>query len=66
MMASERAALINARAATALAKVLGMMSDNMQRAFLGQAMAYPESAFLEVVKECGIGHNAIMGALRDG
>jgi len=64
MTANEKAALINARAAAALAEILGMMSDNMQRAFLGQAMAYPESAFLEVVEECGIGHNAIMDVLR--
>lgn len=63
MSPEERAAVINARAATAIVRALGMFSENMQRRLNGDSIAYPEASFDAVIFEEGIHWNAIHSLL---
>ncbi len=56
---------IQSQIACALIEALGMISLNMQRQSLGQAMAYEDVAFKSLIDKYGIHHNAVMEALRD-
>ena len=59
MNENQRAAFVVAQAAMLNAEVAGMQAENMARVHLGQAMAYQEDAFRDVVNKYQgtIGHN---------
>ena len=41
----------------------GMIAENKQREIEGKSMAYTEEAFLDLIKQHGIHHNAIITQL---
>jgi len=59
MSDEQKAAIINARCATALIRAMGMQSENQQRDHQGCAMAYTEADFIKVIEEEGTHWNAI-------
>jgi len=65
MTPEEKAAVINARAATALVRAMGMQAENLMRQQWGDSVAYAEDAFLKVIEEEGIHWNSIHGVLYD-
>ena len=64
MTEEQKAAVINARCATALIRSLGMQAENEQRKYRNEAMAYVEADFTKVIEEEGIGHNDIQTLLQ--
>lgn len=58
-----QAAYINAQVACAMITAMGMQAENMQRQAVGQSVAYGHSAFVNLIKEYGIHHNATVGSL---
>ncbi len=54
-----KAAVINARVATAMIRAMGMQAENQHRMNCGSSIAYGEEAFVAVVEEEGIHQNAI-------
>lgn len=65
MTPEEKAAIINARAATALIRAMGMQAENIMRQHRGHTIAYAENAFIKVIEEEGIHWNAIHPVLYD-
>jgi hypothetical protein len=63
MTPEEKAAVINARAATALIRAMGMQAENTMREHRGWAIAYAEDAFIKVIEEESIHWNAICSVL---
>jgi hypothetical protein len=55
----QKAAMINARCATAMIRAMGMQAENAQRQHRGESLAYNEEAFLQVIEEEGTHWNAI-------
>ena len=51
--------------ACANAEIAGMTAENMQRAALGQSMAYDEAAFVAVIENYPIHHNAVVEWMRN-
>jgi len=64
MNENQEAAYIMGMAVGGLIEALGMMSDNMQRQYKGEAMAYDEKAFYKLMEDRGLHHNAIVGLFR--
>jgi len=64
MTPEQTAAYVTAQAACANAEVAGMTAENMQRAALGQSMAYDEAAFVAVIENYSIHHNAVIELMR--
>lgn len=60
-----RVAYINAQIVCAQAEIAGMVAFNMQRAALGESMAYDEEEFLKIPIKYGIDHNSVIEYLRD-
>lgn len=54
-----KAAEINARAARAVVKALGMYSENMQRQARGHTIAYDDAAFFKLVDAEGLDDDSI-------
>ncbi len=54
-----KAAVINARVATAMIRAMGMQAENQHRTHRGDQIAYDETAFLNVIEEEGVHWNAI-------
>lgn len=48
------------------AVIAGMVAENMQRAAVGQSMAYVEDDFTRVIEASGIHHNAVLETLNAG
>lgn len=65
-MDSTGAAVVHAGAARALVRAMGMHAENQARAAAGQAPAYGEAAFLELIDQEGISWNAVMEEVRRG
>lgn len=59
MTDEQRAAVINARAATAMIRAMGMQAENDQRKHRNESMAYGEADFAKVIDEEGTHWNAI-------
>ena len=59
MTEEQKAAVINARAACAMIRAMGMQAENEQRKAEGFSMAYTEKAFFDLIAEEGIHWNAI-------
>lgn len=51
MNKEQRAAYINAQATAALIEAMGMVAENQQRAYRGEAMAYVASHFEVVIEK---------------
>jgi hypothetical protein len=64
MTPEQRAAYIMAMAACAMAEVAGMQAENQARAHRGEATAYNEQAFNDVISRNGIHHNAVLTLFR--
>ena len=60
MTDEQKAAYIMAQAAGANAEALGMAAENMQRAALGQSMAYSKDCFNLLERKYIIGHNDVI------
>lgn len=60
MDAGQQAAYIIAMAACAMAEIAGMQAENQQRIHTGEAIAYNEQAFADVILRNGIHHNAVL------
>ena len=63
MTEEQKAAVINARAATAMIRAMGMQATNMQRQHRGESMAYTSADFEKVIEEEGTHWNAIYTVL---
>lgn len=56
--------MVNAAAARAQARIAAMQALNQERQANSHALAYDEAAFLAVIDEEGIGHNAVLTTLQ--
>ena len=65
MTPEEKAAVINARVATALVRAMGMQAQNLMKQQMGDVIPYREAAFIKVIEEEGICWNSIHGVLYD-
>lgn len=65
MSPEEKAAVINARAATALIRAMGMQAQNLVKQQMGDVIPYREDAFIKVIEEEGVHWNSIHGVLYD-
>jgi hypothetical protein len=65
MNETERAVAVEARIVRCLVRALGMMSENLNRARRDEAIAYPASAFDDLIDEECVGENSVLHALRD-
>jgi hypothetical protein len=61
MTPEQQAAYIQAQANAALIEAMGMMSENLQRLQRNESIAYPETAFQDVILRAGIHHNGVIG-----
>ncbi len=61
---TERAAYVITQAIAALVEALGMISENMDRMSRGETMAYREEDFDCLFHKYLIGHNSVIGQLR--
>ena len=57
------AVFVIAAAARVNARVAGMHAENLQRIQRDESIAYPESAFRDLIDEEGVGHNQVHSAL---
>jgi hypothetical protein len=60
-----QAAYVNSLVVCAMITAMGMQAENMQRKHLGQSMAYQCNAFVDLIREFGIGCNDVIKLLRD-
>ena len=65
MNESQEAAYIMGMAVGGLIEAFGMMSDNMQRHYKGEAMAYDEKAFYKLMEDRGLHNNAIVSFFQE-
>lgn len=61
---TQRAMLLFSQSVCALVDALGKMSENMARQHRGEAMAYPDSAFYDVITRYGIHWNQAIATLQ--
>lgn len=61
MTPEQQAAYIMAQAASAMIEAIGMAAENLQRDRRGEAIAYNEQAFTDLILKYGIYHNATIG-----
>ncbi|MFA5056532.1 MAG: hypothetical protein WC485_00325 [Opitutaceae bacterium] len=59
MTAEQKSAVMNARCATAMIRMTGMIMENWLRRIEGKALAYDEAAFERLIAESEIDWNAI-------
>jgi len=55
--------IVNASVARALIKAMGMQAENLQRQHLGESVTYPDSAFVALIDDEGIGWNTVIELL---
>jgi len=63
MTDEQKAAFIMSQTACALIEAAGMTAENNQRLHAGHSMAYTEDAFLNLIEQYGISHNAVLNFL---
>lgn len=63
MTPEEKAAVIQARCATATIRAMGMQAENMQKEFRGAPPAYTQVDFDNVIEEEGTHWNAVSSVL---
>ena len=54
-----KAAVLNARCATAMIRAMGMQAENMQREHRGESMAFTYEDFEKVINEEGTHWNSV-------
>lgn len=64
MSPEQTAAIVTAAAARAMIRAFGMAAENSVRERHGDALAYDESAFVALIDEEQIDHNAVVTTLR--
>lgn len=64
MTEHENVAFIIGSAIGALIEAMGMLSANLERHANGEANAYPDTAFLNLMKDRGLEYNSLMLQLR--
>lgn len=60
MTPEQQAAFVNAKAAAALIKAMGMVAENQHRLACGNSVAFGEDSFNALIEEYGIHDNAMM------
>jgi hypothetical protein len=60
MTPEQQAAYVIAMAACVTAETAAMQAENQQRSHRGEAVAYNEQAFTDLINRYGIHHNAIL------
>ena len=60
MTEEQKAAYVIGMAVGGLIEAFGMMSDNMQRQYRGESIAYDEKAFYKLMEDRGLHNNAIV------
>ena len=65
MTDEQQISYVNAQAAAAQIEAAGMTAENMQRAALGQSMAYDVNAFTALIDKYGISHNTVLCLFRE-
>ena len=60
MTEDQKVAYVQAQTVCAMAEIMGMQAENMQRAVLGDSMAYDADAFFSVIEKYGIHNNAVI------
>lgn len=60
MTPEQQAAFIYSQSTAAMICAMGMHAENSQRMILGQSIAYPESAFTELIEDHSLGYNTVM------
>lgn len=65
MTPDQAAAFIQSQTVCALAEIEAMKSENRMRQIQDHSPAYDEAAFRAVPDEFGIGHNAVVGMIRE-
>jgi len=65
MTDEQKAAFIIAQSAVLVARVAGMQAENQIREHRGESLAYAENAFLTLIDESGVHHNAAIGLFHD-
>lgn len=64
MTPEQQAAYVIAMAACVMAETAAMQAENQQRTHRGEAAAYSESAFTDMISNYGIHHNAVLTMFR--
>jgi len=64
MTPEQEASYVNSQTACALIRMEGMKAENEFRQQQGLTIAYDEAAFLAVIEEYGIHHNAVVSMFR--
>ncbi len=59
------AAVLSARVAEVNVRLEGMKAENLERLRIGAALAYGENAFLALIEEVGVHHNAIHTTIQE-
>ena len=65
MTAEERAAFIISQSVVAMIEAMGMVAENDVRKHRGEAMAYDEYSFQQLIERSGIHHNAAVNFLQE-
>ena len=66
MTPEQKAAYVQAQAASALIEAMGMQAENKRREQQGLSMAYGEEQFDALINKYGIHHNATVGFFLEG
>jgi hypothetical protein len=61
MTPEQQAAYVIAMSACVMAETAAMQAENQHRANRGEAVAYAEQAFMDLIEKHGIHHHAVIG-----
>ena len=65
MTPEQAAAFVQAAVARATITAMAMQAENDQRKAVGASMAYDEAAFVALIDEEGISHNAVLSLYQE-
>jgi hypothetical protein len=60
MDANQRVSYQNSQNTAAMIEAMGMQAENSQRLSQGEAIAYNDNAFLDLIEKYGLGSNTVM------
>lgn len=66
MTDEQKAAYVISQAACAMAEIAGMQAENQQRMHRGEALAYTEQSFNDVILRNVVSHNAVLSLFHGG
>jgi hypothetical protein len=61
MTDEQSVAYVQSQATCALIEAMGMQAENANRKYRGEAPAYDEKAFTDLIEKWGIHHNGVLG-----